>query len=946
VASKENSGVSVMHNAQRASRSFCAASHGLLKALTVLVLVLASLGLHAAPVITVDEAKRPLMLTTYADWLLGRGDLNVGDLDDIETALAFAPLNDNELFLPAGKHWMRFTLRNTTGHPMSLWINLRAPDADLDIYKQGNSSPVTSIRGTQLLDVAVSVAPITLPPNSQALFFGHLAISKAGSPHLSISTTNQFVSLQRRVAYWVACALTTLSIISVFGLLFAWTNRCRLLLFNALIGLSLICYQASFWGMFAPASDNGLWRQFFVLLSLVGASMAALGFGEAMLREWHLEHRVRPMLLGLLALNVVTMMIALTLPFDQAVGLMFLVCGSSSIASLVFLCIAYFHATDYFALAIIALRGLALVFLLGLGYAAGTTLIPVDAGMLVSLFVYAGDNLLVFAVLIRRAQQRKDSDFEHARLLAITDAQGRAQTDILGRISHDIRTPMSGVLGMTELLLDTPLTATQRDHVETIQSSGQALLSLISEIHDRSRIDSGRLRIEHLPFDLALMVNECLDAFRNQADDKNVELISHLHADVPVLVIGDATRLRQILLQLLSNAFKYTEQGEIVLTVSTRYDYRANHVMFAVNDTGRGISTIEQKNLFDPDLDTTRGFSSLGLAVARQLIDRMQGDIGVESELGRGTRLWFSVPLPPQMLTRAIENDIDSSLRGKRMLVVDDNQTCRKVIQQQAAAWGLLVSGAHSGNEALAMIRARHNLGESFDIVIADHDMPGMNGLQLCGKISEEFTAEQLPLMIMLTGLSNAPSQAMAREASIRRVLTKPLTGMALKLTLAEELKFTASPLANTVITNELLVSPPQPESQNFNRAHILVAEDNDVSRKVIISMLRKLGADCKTVSNGQQALEALHLESFDLVLMDCEMPIMDGMTATREIRRWEEATHRPAVPIIALTAHIMDEHKQQSRAAGMNGHLSKPVEIRELNELLKRWTRNLERAG
>jgi CheY-like chemotaxis protein/signal transduction histidine kinase len=916
----------------------------------VLVLVLGILATllsansHSAPVITIDEAQRPLMLPVFSDWLLGRGDLDVGTLDDVDTALSFAPLKDNALFLPAGTHWMRFTLRNTTSHPQSVWINLRAPDTNLEIYQQGSNTPVTSIRGTQLLDVAVSVAPITLQSNSQTLFFGRLHSSKPGSPHLSVSTTNQFVSLQRRVAYWVASALTTLGIISVFGLLFAWTNRCRLLLFNALIGMSLISYQSSFWGMFAPASDSPSWRQFFVLLSLLGASLASLGFGEAMLREWHLERRVRPVLLGMLALNVITLAIALTLPADQAISLMFIATGASSIASLVFLCIAYFHATDYFALAIISLRGLALVFLLGLGYAVATTLIPVDAGMLVSLFVYAGDNLLVFGVLIRRQQQRSASDIEHARLLAITDAQGRAQADILGRISHDIRTPMSGVLGMTELLLDTPLTPTQRDHVETIQSSGQALLSLISEIHDRSRIDSGRLRIEHLPFDLGLMINECLDAFRNQADDKNVELISHVHADVPVLVVGDSTRLRQILLQLLNNAFKYTEQGEIVLTVSTRYDYRANHVLFAVADTGRGISTIEQKNLFDPDPDTTRGFSSLGLAVARQLIDRMQGDIGVESELGRGTRLWFSVPLPPQVLTRAIEDDIDTSLRSKRMLVVDDNQTCRKVIQQQATAWGMLVSGAHSGNEALAMIRARHNLGESFDIVIADHDMPGMNGLQLCGKISEEFTAEQLPLMIMLTGLSNAPSQAMAREAGIRRVLTKPLTGMALKLTLAEELKFTASPLSTTVITNELLTTPP--ESQNFNRAHILVAEDNDVSRKVIISMLRKLGADCKTVSNGQQALEALHMESFDLVLMDCEMPVMDGITATREIRRWENATHRPAVPIIALTAHIMDEHKQQSLAAGMNGHLSKPVEIRELNELLKRWTRNLDRTG
>jgi two-component system, sensor histidine kinase RetS len=930
--------VSLVHSAVQQRRLL--AVFGLLMLLVTFV----PATLHAAPVITIDDTRRPLMLTAYADWLLGGGDIDISTLDQVDTALAFAPLKDNALFLPAGKHWMRFTLRNTTAHPQSVWINLRAPNADLEIWQQGSSAPATSIRGTQLLDVAVSVAPITLPPNSQALYFGRLSTSKPGSPHLSVSTTNEFVSLQRRGAYWVASALTTLGIITLFGLLFAWTNRCRLLLFNALIGLSLIGYQASYWGMFSPASDSASWRQLFVSLSLLGTGVAALGFGDAVLREWHLERRVRPILLGMLALDIITLVIALTLPAEQATSLMFIVSGGSSIASLVFLCTAYFHATDYFALAIIALRGLALVFLLGLGYAAATTLIPVDAGMLVSLFVYAGDNLLVFAVLIRRLQQRQASDFEHARLLAITDAQGRAQTDILGRISHDIRTPMSGVLGMTELLLDTPLTPTQRDHVETIQSSGQALLSLISEIHDRSRIDSGRLRIEHLPFDLALMVNECLDAFRNQADDKNVELISHVHADVPVLVVGDSTRLRQILLQLLSNAFKYTEQGEIVLTVSTRYDYRANHVLFAVSDTGRGISTTEQKNLFDPDLDTSRGFSSLGLAVARQLIDRMQGDIGVESELGRGTRLWFSVPLPPQVLTRSIEDDIDTSLRGKRMLVVDDNQTCRKVIQQQASAWGMLVSAAHSGNEALAMIRARHNLGESFDIVIADHDMPGMNGLQLCGKISEEFTAEQLPLMIMLTGLSNAPSQAMAREASIRRVLTKPLTGMALKLTLAEELKFTASPLATTVITNELLTPPP--ESQNFSRAHVLVAEDNDVSRKVIISMLRKLGADCKTVSNGQQALEALHLEGFDLVLMDCEMPVMDGITATREIRRWEHATHRPAVPIIALTAHIMDEHKQQSLAAGMNGHLSKPVEIRELNELLKRWTRNLERAG
>lgn len=307
----------------------------------------------------------------------------------------------------------------------------------------------------------------------------------------------------------------------------------------------------------------------------------------------------------------------------------------------------------------------------------------------------------------------------------------------------------------------------------------------------------------------------------------------------------------------------------------------------------------------------------------------MEGEFGVQAGEQRGNTLWLSLPLAADPLLRE-KPDLDERLRDARVLVVDDNDICRRVLVQQCAAWGMHAVAVASGREALAMLRTRAHLRDDFDLVLLDHDMPGMTGLQLAARIKEDPQLNRDILLIMLTGLNNAPSKVIARNAGIRRILAKPVAGYTLKATLAEELGRCPQHPDSAPAASE-----PAPLPGDFR---VLVAEDNSISTKVIRGMLRKLNLEPDTVSNGEEALQALRENHYDLVLMDCEMPVMDGFTATRQLREWEAREQRPHTPVVALTAHILGEHKDRARQCGMDGHIAKPVELSQLRELLSHW--------
>lgn len=534
-------------------------------------------------------------------------------------------------------------------------------------------------------------------------------------------------------------------------------------------------------------------------------------------------------------------------------------------------------------------------------------------------------------LLAQRVSQRQKQATRHA--------ERRAKVEFLGRISHEIRTPMNGVLGMSELLLDTALSAKQRDYVQTIHGSGNDLLNLINEILDMSRLESGQMNLEFVQFDLHALVNDCLDIFHNRADSQTIELISFVHPDVPRTINGDPTRLRQILMNVLGNALRLTEQGEILLMVDVEPQGAGLQLRFAVQDSGSALSSKARDCLLKvlPTssrlLDQTDGNSHLGLLIASQLIHMMEGQVGIKYASERGNSIWFTLPL--EKTHAFVEPDTEGRcLIERRVLIVDDNATCRKVLQQQCNAWGMQAQCVSGGKEALALLRTQAHLGSPFDIVLVDHSMPGMSGLELASRAKDDAAIKDQLLIIMLTGVSHAPSRVIARNAGIRRILSKPVAGYTLRTTLIDEWLQHSKPQAITDTEEE-----PEPLKKMHPKSfRVLVAEDNSISTKVIRGMLGKLNMQVHSVQNGQQAVLQAQTDDYDLILMDCEMPEMDGFTAAELIRQWEKASGRQPIPIIALTAHILPEHRERSRLAGMNGHIAKPVELAQLRDQVNFW--------
>jgi len=556
-------------------------------------------------------------------------------------------------------------------------------------------------------------------------------------------------------------------------------------------------------------------------------------------------------------------------------------------------------------------------------------------------FALVGGVVLNIA-LTQRLRSISEDRYSASRQLAASTAEINAKAEFLAKLSHEIRTPMNGVLGMTELLLGTPLSVKQRDYVQTIHSAGNELLGLINEILDISKIESGQIELDDVQFDLHALIEDCLNIFRAKAEQQNIELISFTQPQVPRVISGDPTRLRQALLSLLDNALKKTDQGEILLVVALDQRSASPRLRIAVQDSGEPMPSAEREALLHTELRSTnlldgnRLSGHLGLVIARQLVLLMKGDFGIKSGSEHGSTLWLTLPLDPLRLEQPC-SDLDLPLKNARVLVVDDNETCRKVLVQQCSAWGLNVSSVPSGKEALALLRTKAHLRDYFDVVLLDQNMPGMTGMQLAAKIKEDPSLNHDILLIMLTGISNAPSKIVARNAGIKRILAKPVAGYTLKTTLADELSHRGD-----------IEAPPPPAAHLApidlpSDFRILVAEDNNISTKVIRGMLGKLNLHPDTASNGEEALRAMKAQRYDLVLMDCEMPILDGFSATRQLRAWEMGNQRVRTPVVALTAHILSEHKEQARQAGMDGHMAKPIEMSQLRELVEHWAAQRE---